>query len=136
MIIKLLNEHHLEVLSLKGGCTGFSESTIVNHIIGRGVAQIQTRMGSINGDPSQIPTLVFHQRVSAHALVIYVSKLPLGACSIRVCSISKLRKWIRCKLPDSSVFYSSFSDSPSTKLLPKFHHCVSDVDILWILDCF
>ena len=33
---------------------------------------------------------------SASALVIYVSKLPLGACSIRACSISKLRKWIRC----------------------------------------
>ena len=29
---------------------------------------------------------------SASALVIYVSKLPLGACSIRACSISKLRK--------------------------------------------
>ena len=33
---------------------------------------------------------------SASALVIYVSKLPLGACSIRACSISKLRKWIDC----------------------------------------
>ena len=33
---------------------------------------------------------------SASALVIYVSKLPLGARSIRACSISKLRKWIRC----------------------------------------
>ena len=33
---------------------------------------------------------------SASALVIYVSKLPLGACLIRACSISKLRKWIRC----------------------------------------
>ena len=27
---KLLTEHHLEVLSLKGGCTGSSESTLVN----------------------------------------------------------------------------------------------------------
>ena len=26
MIVKLLTEHHLELLSLKGGCTGFSES--------------------------------------------------------------------------------------------------------------
>ena len=32
----------------------------------------------------------------ASAMVIYVSKLPLGACSIRACSISKLRKWIGC----------------------------------------
>ena len=29
MIVKLLIEHHLEVLSLKGGCTGLSESTLV-----------------------------------------------------------------------------------------------------------
>ena len=27
MIIKLLNEHHLEFRSLKGGCRGSSEST-------------------------------------------------------------------------------------------------------------
>ena len=29
MIFKLLTEHHLEFLSLKGGCTGSSESTHV-----------------------------------------------------------------------------------------------------------
>ena len=29
MIVKLLYEHHLDVLSLKGGCTGLSESTHV-----------------------------------------------------------------------------------------------------------
>ena len=29
MIVKLLAEHHLEFLSLKGGCRGSSESTIV-----------------------------------------------------------------------------------------------------------
>ena len=29
MIVKLLIEHHLEFLSLKGGCTGSSESTCV-----------------------------------------------------------------------------------------------------------
>ena len=28
MIVKLLTEHHLEFLSLKGGCTGSSESTV------------------------------------------------------------------------------------------------------------
>ena len=27
MIVKLLTEHHLEFLSLKGGCRGLSEST-------------------------------------------------------------------------------------------------------------
>ena len=30
MNIKLLAKHHLEFLSLKGGCTGLSESTLVN----------------------------------------------------------------------------------------------------------
>ena len=29
MIVKLLTEHHLEFLSLKGGCTGSSEATLV-----------------------------------------------------------------------------------------------------------
>ena len=29
MIVKLLTEHHLELLSLKGGCSGSSESTLV-----------------------------------------------------------------------------------------------------------
>ena len=29
MIVKLLTEHHLRVLSLKGGYTGSSESTLV-----------------------------------------------------------------------------------------------------------
>ena len=29
MNVKLLTEHHLEFLSLKGGCTGSSESTLV-----------------------------------------------------------------------------------------------------------
>ena len=30
MIVKLLTEHHLEFLSLKGGCRGPFESTLVN----------------------------------------------------------------------------------------------------------
>ena len=29
MIVKLLTVHHLEFLSVKGGCTGLSESTLV-----------------------------------------------------------------------------------------------------------
>ena len=29
MIVKLMTEHHLEFLSLTGGCTGSSESTLV-----------------------------------------------------------------------------------------------------------
>ena len=29
MTVKLLTEHHLEFLNLKGGCTGLCESTLV-----------------------------------------------------------------------------------------------------------
>ena len=32
MVVKLLTEHHLEFLSLKGGCTGSSESTLVKFL--------------------------------------------------------------------------------------------------------
>ena len=32
MSVKLLTEHHLEFISLKGGCTGSSESTLVLEI--------------------------------------------------------------------------------------------------------
>ena len=35
MIVKLLTEHHLEFLSLSGGCRGSSESTVSKyHIVG------------------------------------------------------------------------------------------------------
>ena len=33
MSVKILNEHHLEFLSLKGRCTGLSESTLVKIIL-------------------------------------------------------------------------------------------------------
>ena len=32
MIVKLLTEHNLEFLSLKGGCRGSSESTLVKNV--------------------------------------------------------------------------------------------------------
>ena len=32
MIVKLLNEHHLEFLSLKGGCRGSSESNTCQNV--------------------------------------------------------------------------------------------------------
>ena len=48
MIVKLLTEHHLEFLSLKGGCTGLSESTLVkmsNCWKSRALAQMVKMMG-------------------------------------------------------------------------------------------
>ena len=52
MTVKLLTEHHFEFVSLKGGCTGSSESTLVKmphcwkshvmvHIIVREISPLQ-----------------------------------------------------------------------------------------------
>ena len=41
MSVKLLTEHHLEFLSLKGGCTGSSASTLVKgYIVRNHVSQL------------------------------------------------------------------------------------------------
>ena len=48
---------------------------------------------------------------SASVLVIYVSKLPLGTCSIRACSISKLLKWIDYNTP-AAVYFTVLSQTP------------------------
>ena len=62
MIVKLLTEHHLEILSLKGGCIRSSESTLVKmphcwkshvtaqlkHIIGKREALSLKFSGSLN----------------------------------------------------------------------------------------
>ena len=51
MIVKLLTEHHLEFLSLKGGCRGSSESTLVkmsncwkSHVTAYGIFAISTNI--------------------------------------------------------------------------------------------
>ena len=42
MTVKLLNEYHLEFLSLKEGCTGLSESTLVKcHIDGNHMSRLK-----------------------------------------------------------------------------------------------
>ena len=44
MAVKLLTEHHLEFLSLKGGYTGWSESTLVkHHIVGNLMSRLICR---------------------------------------------------------------------------------------------
>ena len=41
MIVKLLTEHHLEFLSIKGGCTGLSVSTLIKcHIVGNNMSRL------------------------------------------------------------------------------------------------
>ena len=65
MNIKLLTEHHLEFLSLKGGCTGSSEFTLVeephcwkSHVATqlfsslKDVVRIKKKFGMIAGQPS------------------------------------------------------------------------------------
>ena len=66
----------------------------------------------------------------ASAMVIYVNDLPWARVRFGPVPLAS------CLLPSSSVFYCSFSSSPSIKLLPIFLHCVSDVNTLWIQDCF
>ena len=45
MTVKLLTEHHLEFLSLKGGCTGSSESKC--HIVGNLMSQLKCCLSCI-----------------------------------------------------------------------------------------
>ena len=47
MIVKLLTEHHLEFLSLKGGCGGSSESTHVPrcNIVGNHMLRLNKQFG-------------------------------------------------------------------------------------------
>ena len=57
MIVKLLIEHHLEFLSLKGDCTGSSESTLVKmpHCW-------KSHAMALNGTAKRTPGLVLHSR--------------------------------------------------------------------------
>ena len=107
MSVKLLTEHPLEFLCLKGGCIGSSESTLVkiphcwkSHV------------------PAQLFTI-------ALAMVIYVSKLPLGACSIQACSISQLRNGSGVNSPAAVSFLPFFLklpvDQATSKIIPLMH---------------
>ena len=58
MIVKLLTEHHLEFLSLKGGCRGSSESTHVkipncwkSHALAQFFFYTYTLIGELSNDP-------------------------------------------------------------------------------------
>ena len=56
MIVKLLTEHHFEFLSLKGGCRGSSESTLVkmsncwkSHAAAQFIMSVPGTMSSVQG---------------------------------------------------------------------------------------
>ena len=49
MIVKLLTEHHLGFLNLKGGCTGSSESIHVkSQIIGKLMSRLKSYQGLVS----------------------------------------------------------------------------------------
>ena len=67
MSVKILTEHHLELLSLKGGCTGWPEATLVkmphcwkSHV----VAHFLTRRFSLSKQTVQ--TLIKHPVMWKH----------------------------------------------------------------------
>ena len=54
MIVELLTEHHLEFLSLKGCCTGWSESTLVkmphcwkSHVTAHIIEECSSKVGTV-----------------------------------------------------------------------------------------
>ena len=61
MIFKLLTERHLEFLSLKGGCTGSSESTLVkmsNCWKSHALAQLEDLSIASNGSKTPLSGLL------------------------------------------------------------------------------
>ena len=56
MIVKLLTEHHLEFLSLKGGCRGSSKSTYV---------KMSNFWKSHAGLRGEFPSLEVHERMKS-----------------------------------------------------------------------
>ena len=73
LTVKLLTEHHLEFLSLKGGCTGSSESTLVkmphcwkSHVTAQ-IVFLPLKIDFVkasSADPDEMPhifTWIFHR---------------------------------------------------------------------------
>ena len=72
MIVKLLSEHHLEFLSLIGGCRGSSESTLVKmsncwkshaaaHMVCKSVTEIKDHGTNFPNAPRTSGSLSVHQ---------------------------------------------------------------------------
>ena len=77
----------------------------------------------------------------ASAIVIYGSKLPLGACLFWACSISQLLNESGVNSPSAVSFtvpFTVLSQTPVDNTASKYfhNHCMRNVDILWIPDCF
>ena len=86
MSVKLLTEHHLELLSLKGGCTGSSESILVkmphcwkSHVMANLLKfckkQVKTYNFPIKNSKGADQTLRMHRLVSAFIVCIQQNQL-------------------------------------------------------------
>ena len=106
MIVKLLNEHHLEFLSLKGGCRGSFESTLLklleisccgSFILNREPRLSEAQWSKIHGDIIELQDKVYrcisqglcHEVRNTHILSL---KAPIAT---KVVCFSRLLKCLR-----------------------------------------
>ena len=98
MSVKLLNEHHLEFLSLKGGSTGPSESTLVKmphcwkpHAMALHMIQETSTISSGSSEGSDEPAIISSLEISIRIsictgctrmfkLILNTRKPVFGAC--------------------------------------------------------
>ena len=78
MSVKLLNDHHLEFLSFKGGCTGWSESTLVkchidaNHMPRLIYTSNKTFFSLLSGPEEQALQSIILEREVIHLEYYYI----------------------------------------------------------------
>ena len=72
MIVKLLTEHHLEFLCLKGGCRGSSESTLVKmSYCWKSHAAALMIMIYFSAGQMQVPTFSTYQQGLTRRLLLF-----------------------------------------------------------------
>ena len=76
MIVKLQTEHHLEYLSLKGGCRGSSESTLVKCQI---VGKLMLRLISFVSNISQKVWIFCRKVYTCNLITFYLDSIKLTA---------------------------------------------------------
>ena len=81
MIVKLLTEHHLEFLSLKGGCRGSSESTHVkmphcwkSHVLAHMIEMVTGIEGLLVKDSMKALCCVLYERHLIPCLLLVQSR--------------------------------------------------------------
>ena len=93
MIVKLLTEHHLEFLSLKGGCSGSSESTLV-------------KMSNCWKTPAAAQMIIVQIYIYAFGFMMNISLLPICAfCTMYyfiALTLSLLITFANCLNPDQA----------------------------------